>query len=295
MMSERPSSDLFPWSDWVTLTKPRIVMSNLITAWAGFFLATRKYSEWYWGDLIWMSIGAALVMASGCVFNNYLDREMDQRMARTKNRALPMFRIKPISVFIYGSVLGILGLLALFLVNPLTGWLGVIGWVSYVWLYTYWLKRTSTLSTVWGGIAGSVPPVIGYCAVSNNWDIGASLLFAFLFLWQPPHFLALAIRRKEEYRAAGFPLLPVEHGVETTKLQMLRYAAALPMTTILFYVAGLAGTIYLVISTVLGLIWLWGIYQGFSVNADQEEAWAKRWFFYSIWYLTIVSILLMFA
>ncbi len=280
------------WRDLITLTKPRIIMSNLVTAWAGFFLAVKHDAAgWTWIEWLLMTLGSALVMASGCVFNNILDREMDQRMARTQHRALPMQRMSVTFVLTYGILLGLAGVSSLYLVNSLSAILGLTGWLSYVWLYTYWLKRTSTLSTVWGGIAGSIPPVIGYCAVTNSFDMGALLLFSFLYLWQPPHFLALAIRRREEYRAAGFPLLPVVHGVEATKIQMVRYLAALIPVTLLFYGCNFAGPVFLVTSIVLGLYWMYGLVRGFG--PIEEEKWAKRWFFYSIWYLTALSVLLM--
>ncbi|MBW7459945.1 heme o synthase, partial [Paenibacillus sepulcri] len=185
--------------EYVALTKPGIIRLNAFAAFGGFWVAS-KWDHIDWLLLIYMLIGSALTMASACVINNYWDRELDKKMERTRNRTLPMQRMNPTKVLIYGIVLGVIGIAVLFtLVNPLTGWLGLLGFFVYVIVYTMWLKRTSTWSTSIGGISGAMPPVIGYCAVTEQVDAGAWLLFALLFLWQPAHFWSLAIRRVDEY------------------------------------------------------------------------------------------------
>lgn len=271
--------------DLVALTKPRIIRLNLVAAFGGFWVASKwQIDVWL---LIWMLIGSALTMASSCVFNNYWDRDLDIKMARTRDRALPQGRLRSDFVLVYAIVLGIAGLIVLFvLVNPLAGWLGILGMLVYIVIYTMWLKRSSTWNTAVGGISGAMPPVIGYCAVTDSVDLGAWLLFALLFLWQPPHFWSLAIRRLEDYRAAGFPMLPVVKGVKRTKWQMIPYIALLLPVTILMYAYGYTGIYFLIISVVLGVVWL--IHGLAGIWARDDEKWAKTDFLISINYLMVV-------
>ncbi|MDB4868586.1 MAG: protoheme farnesyltransferase [Cohnella sp.] len=277
------------FKDLVALTKPKIIRLNLFAAFGGFWVASQWHIDiWL---LIWMLIGSALTMASACVFNNYLDRDFDTKMARTQDRALPQGRLTPPFVLAYAFLLGLAGLAVLFLlVNPLTGWLGLLGMFVYVVVYTMWLKRSSTWSTSIGGISGAMPPVIGYCAVTATVDEGAWILFALLFLWQPAHFWSLAIRRREEYRAAGFPLLPVVKGVTRTKWQMLPYIFLLLPASILFYKYGYVGIYFLILSLVLGTLWL--IHAVAGLRAKDDEKWAKTDFFISINYLMVVFLLM---
>lgn len=271
--------------DYIQLTKPGILRSNLLAAFGGFWLASQWQIDWM--TLVVMLIGTTLVMASSCVFNNLLDRELDIKMQRTSGRALPAGRIPASHVLTYAIILGLLGLLVLYmLVNPLSALLGFIGMFVYIVIYTAWLKRTSTLSTVMGSFSGSMPPVIGYVAVEGVMDTGAWLLFALLFFWQPPHFWALGIRRTEEYRAAGFQILPVVKGITRTKWQMLPYVLLLIPTSVLFTFFNYTGTVFLVVSVVLGIIWLAICIYG--LFAKDDERWAKLNFIFSINYLMIV-------
>ncbi|SEU19991.1 heme o synthase [Paenibacillus sp. NFR01] len=277
------------WRDFVTVTKPGIIRSNLIAAFAGYWVA----SGWdvAYGRLILTLLGTMLVMASACVFNNYFDRDLDMKMERTRERGLPTGRLKPATVLVYAIVLGIAGLAVLFAFSGvLAGIFGFVGMFVYVVVYTLWLKRTSTWSTSVGAISGAMPPVIGYVAVTGTVDLGAWLLFAMLFLWQPPHFWALGIRRKEEYRAAGFPLLPVVKGVRRTKLQMIPYVTLLLPVPVLLYAYDYAGIFYLVIALALSVAWLYLTLKGLS--AKDDETWAKKNFFFSINYLTLSLIAL---
>lgn len=277
------------WRDFVTVTKPGIIRSNLIAAFAGYWVA----SGWdvAYGRLILTLLGTMLVMASACVFNNYFDRDLDMKMERTRQRGLPTGRLKPATVLVYAVVLGIAGLAVLFAFSGvLAGIFGFVGMFVYVVVYTLWLKRTSTWSTSVGAISGAMPPVIGYVAVTGTVDLGAWLLFAMLFLWQPPHFWALGIRRKEEYRAAGFPLLPVVKGVRRTKLQMIPYVTLLLPVPVLLYAYDYAGIFYLVIALALSVAWLYLTLKGLS--AKDDETWAKKNFFFSINYLTLSLIAL---
>ncbi|MEK4512648.1 heme o synthase [Paenibacillus sp. FSL K6-2524] len=284
-----PPGESVTWKDFVVLTKPGILRSNMIAVFAGFWLA----SHWdlQYGKLIMTLLGTMLVMASSCVFNNYFDRELDTKMERTKNRALPTGKMSPKTVLWYAVILGIAGLAVLFgFSGILAGLFGIVGMLVYVVVYTLWLKRSSTWSTSVGAISGAMPPVIGYVAVTGTVDLGAILLFAMLFLWQPPHFWALGIRRVEEYRAAGYPLLPVVKGIPRTKLQMLPYLVLLIPIPILMYLYDYTGMWFLVIGEILSLAWLFMALKG--IRSQDSDAWAKKVFLFSINYLTINLIVI---
>ncbi|CAG7616302.1 Protoheme IX farnesyltransferase 1 [Paenibacillus solanacearum] len=277
------------WRDFVQLAKPGILFSNSITTFGGFWVASKWDINWLL--MIYTLLGGALVMASGCVLNNYLDRDMDTKMARTQKRALATGRIAPQTVLLYGIILGIVGLAVLwFGTNPLAALLGLIGLFLYVWLYTAWFKRTSVWSTFVGSFSGSMPVVIGYCAVNPQFDAGAIILYGIMFLWQPPHFWALGIRRMEEYRAAGFPLLPVVRGTYVTKLSMVRYIVLLVPVSLLLYVYGYVGEIYLAFAALMGLYWAFLSIKGFK--AEDEVQWSKKMFIFSINYLTLLFIIM---
>lgn len=280
------------WRDFYQLAKPGILFSNSMTAFGGFWVASGQTGGRI--DLLlmlWTLLGTALVMASGCVLNNYLDRNYDVLMPSKKKRATVTGLIAPRVVMWYGIVLGVIGLNVLyFLANALAALLGVVGLLVYVWIYTAWLKRTSVYSTSIGGISGAIPPMIGFTAVSGELAAGAWILFLIMFLWQPPHFWALGIRRKEEYRAAGYPLLPVVQGNHPTKLAMMRYTIMLVPGSLLLYLYGYVGEIYLVAATVLGMAWVFMTLRGFRVQDD--EAWAKKMFVYSINYLMLLFLVM---
>lgn len=277
--------------DFYKLTKPGIIISNSIATFAGFWIASGKQIE-SWSLLFFSLFGTALVMASGTVLNNYLDRDLDAKMIRTRKRALPSGLLKPSVVLIYGITLGVAGLIMLYFgTTALAALLGFLGLFIYVWIYTAWFKRTSVWSTFVGAFSGAMPPVIGYYSIEDTPGIaGALILYAFLFLWQPPHFWALGIMRTEDYRAAGFPLLPVVKGAEITKFAMMRYIVLIVPVSVLLTVFGYTGMIYLIGATILGLIWAIIGFVGFK--NDDDEKWAKKMFLYSINYLTLLLLLM---
>ncbi|MEF2968489.1 heme o synthase [Paenibacillus sp. M1] len=293
-LSVRPSppGETATWKDFVALTKPGILRSNLIAVFAGFWVASHWQLQYV--TLILTLLGTVLVMASSCVFNNYFDRDLDAKMARTKNRALPIGKLSPKTVLWYAVILGVVGLSVLFIFSgPLAGVFGAVGMFVYVVVYTLWLKRTSTWSTSIGAISGAMPPVIGYVAASGKVDLGAFLVFALLFLWQPPHFWALGIRRVEEYRAAGFPLLPVVKGIPRTKLQMIPYLVLLIPIPVLMYVYNYTGMWFLVIGELLSVAWLFMALKGISSKDEAaNDAWAKKVFIFSVNYLTIALLVM---
>ncbi|MDN8589474.1 heme o synthase [Paenibacillus sp. 11B] len=275
--------------DMIALTKPGLLRLNVFAVAVGFWVASKWDISWI--SLLMVLIGSTLVIASACVINNYWDRELDQKMERTKKRIDYINHLKPNFVLGYGIVLGVVGFVLLyFLVNPLSGWMALVGWFAYIVIYTMWLKRSSTWSTSLGGIAGAMPPVIGYCAVTNQIDVGAWLLFALLFLWQPPHFWSLGIRRVEEYRAAGFPLLPVVKGVKRTKFQMIPYVFLLLPAVFLLYYYNYVGLVFLLVSAIGGLIWFVHTLSGLKTQDD--EKWAKVNFLISVNYLMVVFIVM---
>lgn len=280
------------WREYLILTKPGIIRSNLFTMIGGFWLAAQANLADRWLLLLIVTMGTSLVMASACVFNNYFDRDRDHLMERTQKRPLVTGRISPAQVLLFAILLGISGL-AVFLIAQL--WLAALwalaGMFVYIVVYTLWLKRTSTHSTLIGGISGSVPPVIGYVAVTESMDPAAWALFLILFIWQPPHFFALAIRRVEEYRAANFPLLPVVKGIPITKIQMIIYIVLMVPCLLLLYAYHYNGTLYLIGSLLLTLVWLIWAIAGLFVK--QETIWARNIFLYSIAYLILIFVLIM--
>ena len=209
-------------------------------------------------DLVLFTLlGTGLASAASGAFNNYVDREVDKLMARTRMRALPSARLHPQQALWLGVMLSLWSFAILFyLVNPLTAILVQATTFSYVVIYTIWLKRSSPLCTEIGGIAGAMPPVIGWAAVTNEIGWPALMMFLIMFIWQPPHFWALALLRKEEYRQAKLPMLPVTHGDQVTKNRMLIYTIALIPTSLAMYWLQLVGPIYLVLAAVLGITYL---------------------------------------
>ena len=270
------------------LTKPGIIMGNLITTSAGFALASRGQFD---GSLFaWMLLGLGCVIASACVFNNYVDREIDRKMERTKKRALARGLIPNSYALLFALFLGIIGitLLALY-TNFLATSLAALGFFIYVILYSFW-KTKKTYATLVGSISGALPPVIGYCAVSHRLDGGALLLFAILVLWQMPHFFSIAMFRFDDYLAANIPVLPVEKGARITKIQMALYIVAFTLTTTLLTGLGYTGKIYLFIVVPLGLIWLILSIRGFV--AENDQVWARQMFRFSLVVITALSALI---
>ena len=263
------------------LAKPGIVYGNAIAAIAGFLFASQGSPQL--GLFLAMLVGISLVMASACVFNNYIDRDIDDAMARTKSRALVTGEISVRSALIYATVLGVVGtLLLVFFTNPLTAAVALFGHFAYVVVYGY-AKRKTVHGTVVGSVSGAVPPVVGYVAVTNSIDIVAVLLFFILVLWQMPHFYAIAMYRLHDYKAAGIPVLPVVKGARRTKIEMLVYIVVFIGAASLLTVLGYAGYTYLAVMLLLGARWLQLGIQGFS--AKNDALWARQLFKFSLYVL----------
>lgn len=278
--------------DYYTLTKPGIIYGNVLTVIAGFFLAS--YGDIQWRLLVLVLIGISLIIASGCVFNNYIDRDIDALMERTKNRALVRESISAHSALLYGAMLGGVGLVVLFLfTNILTSVVAIVGLFFYVVVYSLYLKRTSVHSALIGGVSGAVPPLVGYLAVTGYVDVGALLLFVILVIWQMPHSFAIGIYRLGDYQAAKLPVLPAVRGIFTTKLQILFYTVLFFITSLLFFVFGYVGILYLSLMIVSGIAWLGVVTLGFYTESSRDKIWAKKVFMVSIivllvWCLAIV-------
>lgn len=278
------------WRDFLEVTKPGINKSNLIAAFAGYFLAA-GLDQFQFSTLFLTLLGVALVIAGGCTLNNFYDRDIDCIMDRTKQRSVAQGRIKPIVALWYGIILTVAGLFVLaFGVNVLSAILAFIGFAVYVFIYTMWLKRTSTTNTVVGGFSGAVPPVIGWVAVTNELDINALALFLILFMWQPPHFFALAMRRANDYKAAGIPMLPVVKGFKETKIQVLFFTVLLLLSSIILFITGVSSWFYLICAVILGVIYVVLAAKGFKT--DNDEKWSNQMFFYSLIYLTTIFVVM---
>ncbi len=279
------------WRDFLALTKVGIVMSNMITAYAGMFLAAYYMDIQLTANLhlvIFGLLGSALVMAGGCTLNNYIDRDIDHLMDRTVERPTVTGKIPEKQVLLFGLILSALGLLFLLAASLTALILGVIGLVFYVVIYTMWTKRTTSLNTIVGSVSGAVPPLIGWAAIDSSLHPVAWVLFLIMFIWQPPHFLALAMKRCEEYRRAGIPMLPVVSGFAVTKRQMVLYVAALIPISLLL--SPMFGPVYTAIAALLGGGWLALGIAGFFMKDDMK--WARLMFVYSLNYLTIIFILM---
>jgi len=260
------------------LAKPGIIYGNLLSAVAGFLLASQR--DFDIGLFLATLAGTALVIGSGCVFNNYIDRGIDSKMARTKKRALPAKQIPVANALVYGSALSLLGFLILGLyTNLLTVAVGFVGIFFYVIVYGI-AKRRTPWGTMIGSIPGATPAVAGYTAVTGVFDEAALLLFLILAIWQMPHFYAIAIFRLKDYQAAGLPVLAAVRGVKTTKLHIMAYVAAFTLVAPLLTLLNYTGYAYALIITTLGLVWFWKGLQGF--DSGDDVAWARKMFGFSL-------------
>lgn len=270
------------------LTKPGIIMGNIITTAGGFALASKGQIN-YWLFLATL-IGLSLVIASAGVINNYLDRHADGKMARTKNRPLVKRLITERSAILFAIMLGISGfsILALY-TNLLTVFVTLAGFLIYVVLYVIW-KYRSVHGTIIGSLAGAVPPLVGYCAVSGRLDLAGLILFMILVLWQMPHFFAIALYHFDDYAAASIPVLPVKKGIYVTKVHMLVYIVAFILTTLMLTFFNYTGYLYLMAAIVLGLAWFALGVRGFA--RDDHQVWARHMFRLSLVVITMLCLMI---
>ena len=276
--------------EYYELCKPRVVMLIVFTAIIGMFLAVPGMPPW--SALVWGTIGITLQAAAAAAVNQIIDRNVDARMARTCGRPLVTGTLGMTESIAFATIIGILGFAVLwFWVNPLTAVLTQFTLIGYAGIYTLYLKRATPQNIVIGGAAGAVPPVLGWVAVTGHVDPHSLLLFLIIFIWTPPHFWALAIERRDEYAKVDIPMLPVTHGIEYTRTQVLLYTVLLLITSILPFVFGMSGLIYFVGAMVLSLIFL---YYAILLKFAPKPGLPMKTFGYSIVYLMgIFSLLLL--
>lgn len=275
---------------YLQVTKPGIIFGNLISVIGGFLLASKGSLDV--PPFIATMVGVSLVVASGCVFNNYIDRDIDKVMERTKNRVLVKGLIAPKVTLAYATLLGLAGVALLYVAaNPLAALLAVIGFIVYVGVYSLYMKRHSVYGTLIGSLSGAAPPVIGYCAVSNEFDAGALILLAIFSLWQMPHSYAIAIFRFKDYQAANIPVLPVVKGISVAKNHITLYIVAFMVATLMLSLGGYAGYKYLVVAAAVSVWWLGMALSGYKKAVD-DRVWARKLFVFSIVTITCLSVMM---
>jgi heme o synthase len=271
------------------VTKPGIIGGNLISVMGGFFLASRGHADI--ALLLSTAIGICLVIASACVLNNCVDRDLDRMMARTRERVLAKGLMSPGTAVLYASVLGIAGMALLLAAdNLLSVAIVLAGFAIYVGVYSLYLKRRSAYATLIGSLAGAAPPLAGYCAVSGRFDMGAVILLSIFSLWQVPHFYAIAIYRLDDYVAAAIPVIPVKQGIPATKRLIIAYILAFIAATLMLTVGGYTGYSYLAVAVVFGLLWLFVAWGGHK--ASDDRLWARKLFVCSILTISVLSVMM---
>lgn len=266
------------------LTKPRVTQLAVFCAVIGMFLATPDLPDWR--RVVFATLGIWLLAGAAFAINCLVEREIDSRMARTARRPMARGEITVGQTLIFSGVIGGMGMWVLYsLVNPLTMWLTFATFLGYAIIYTIILKPATPQNIVIGGLAGAMPPALGWAAIANDVPMQAWILVLIIFVWTPPHFWALALYRRDDYAKSGLPMLPITHGMKFTQLQILLYSIALFATTMLPFAVGMSGLIYLGSAIVLGAIFLhfsWKIYRHYT------DLIARKAFAYSIIYLSIL-------
>ncbi|WP_225775174.1 heme o synthase [Pseudomonas sp. Marseille-Q5115] len=274
---------------FIQITKPGIIFGNVLSVAGGFFLAAQGHVDL--GLFLATVIGTSLVVASGCAFNNCIDRDIDVKMERTRNRAIVQGIISVKVALVYAAVLGVIGFGLLYkLANPLAAFAGLVGFGIYVGLYSLYLKRRSVHGTLVGSLSGAMPPVIGYVAVTGRFDMAALTLLVMFSLWQMPHSYAIAIFRLNDYRAASIPVLPVERGIPVAKRHIVYYILAFVLATLMLTLGGYAGLSYMAVAAAMGMYWLYMAWTGYK--ASDDRVWARKLFVFSIFTITALSVMM---
>jgi protoheme IX farnesyltransferase len=274
------------WRDFLEMCKPRVVLLMLLCAVVGMFLATPGWVPV--SVLVWGTLGIALVAASAAVVNHLADAEIDARMARTQSRPVATGRVSFRQGAMFSAIIGVGGMWILYTqVNPLTAWLNLASWIGYGLVYTLFLKRATPQNIVIGGLFGAAPPLFGWAAVTNSIEPGALLLVLIIFAWTPPHFWALALDRKDEYRDANVPMLPVTHGEAYTRWHIFFYTLILFAVSLLPVAIGMSGLIYLAAAAALGVGF---VYWAVVLLRNRDPAAPMETFRYSILYLTLLFV-----
>ena len=274
-------------ADLIALTKPRIISLLLVTTIAPMFITPAGLPSW--GLVGWVTLAGYLMAGGANAINMWFDRDIDDRMTRTRFRPVPSGRIPAAAALLYGATLGAVSF-ALFwtFVNHLSAWLALGGLLFYVLVYTVWLKRSTPQNIVIGGAAGAFPPVVGWAAMTGSVDLGALYLFAIVFFWTPPHFWALALNKQLDYGSAGIPMLPNIYGVPETKRQMVLYTLMLIPLTLMPAVVGIQGLLYGVAATLLGARFLQLCWKISREEGVTPTTW--RLYRYSLSYLALLFV-----
>jgi protoheme IX farnesyltransferase len=273
-------------STYYYLTKPGIVYGNAITAFAGYFFGANGVPSF--PVFAAMLVGICAVMASACVYNNVIDRDIDARMERTKRRAVATGQVSALHALVFANLLLIFGVIVLALgTNTIATLVAIAGHVAYVVLYGY-AKRKTVHGTLVGTLSGSTPPVIGYVAATGSLDLTALLLFVILAAWQMPHFYAIAIFRRDDYASAGIPVLPVVKGLDATRRQIILYVILFVIACVLLGLYGGASLLWTMVMVLLGGYWLYLCAQ--RVLGGDINRWARRQFGWSLSVLLVMSI-----
>ncbi len=288
-MSDLQQTGTASWRDYKELTKPNVVLLMILTSAIGMFMAVPGMVPL--DILVLGNLGIALCAGSAAAVNHLVDQRVDQKMTRTHNRPIAQGRVSNLQAALFASVMGGAGLYILIVwINPLTAWLTLASLVGYAFVYTMFLKRATPQNIVIGGLAGAMPPLLGWTAVTGEIHGHALLLVLIIFAWTPPHFWALAIHRREEYALVAIPMLPVTHGVAFTKLHILLYTILMFLITLLPYATHMSGPLYLLGAVVLGggfLYWDIELMRGKNPNAPMET------FKYSIIYLMSLFVIML--
>lgn len=275
--------------NYLLVVKPWIIFGNMVSASAGFFLASKGRVDGI--ALVATLIGISLVVAAGCAFNNCIDRNIDSKMIRTRNRALVKGLISLKTAVIYAAILGIAGTALLCAATNLLAVVIVLaGFMIYVGVYSLYMKRNSVYSALIGSLAGATPPLAGYCAVTNRFDMGAVILLSIFGLWQMPHCYAIAVFRLDDYAAADIPVLPIKRGTAAAKKHIVGYVLAFTAATMMLTFGGYTGYSTFAVATALGLSWLYTAWSGYK--ASDERLWAKKLFIFSIVTIFILSVMM---
>jgi heme o synthase len=286
---ERQTSLLGTINDYIALTKPAIIMLLLVTAAGGMFLAAGGVPSSLTMGLVWLA--GAMASGGANAINHHLDRDIDELMSRTRHRPVADRRISPIKALIFGILLNVIAFFILVAwVNLLAAVLTLSATLFYVFIYTCWLKRTTPQNIVIGGAAGSIPPLVGWAAVTGSLDLPAVYLFAIIFFWTPPHFWALSLLIQRDYQRAGIPMLPVVSTREYTILHIFLYTLALAGLTVMFALTAAVGWAYAGAALVLGAIFVWLAWQ---LKLEDTARNARKVYLYSLLYLALLFVAVM--
>lgn len=282
MITQRTIKDVA--SDYLTLTKPPIMILLLITALGGMFLAAQGVPSVPLLALV--MLGGALASGGASSINHYLDRDIDGQMSRTRKRPVPSQRTSPGHALAFGVILNVMAF-AVFAagVNLISAALAVSGTLFYIFIYTMYLKRNTPQNIVLGGAAGAIPPLVGWAAVTGGVGLPAIYLFAIIFFWTPPHFWALALLIQDDYAKAGVPMLPVVHGSSETRRAIFLYTLVLVALTMMFFTVQAVGWLYLAVAVILGALF---IYRAWRLLTDDSREKARQLYLYSLLYLALL-------